>query len=993
MAVAIATRAYAQSEPIANPDFDRGAHSPEGWTLASQGGRWVDRRFLEVTGSGSDSSFWKSDCRFTPGQLYYFRFHARRVDGAGPAIAGPTFANRDYYSLSNDWAWYGCVFRVPDGVASSPVRLGQWHATGAILFNAVRLGRVLPVYRSVDRLRLGEGESIRDGQYTFKGSFAHPGSNFHRTLQSATAGFNSDRWCFSGNDQITYAFELPGHRFLSGEVGLNVNHFDRGGCVAEVSRDRDRWQTVATKDGLGSIQTGIPSALLPAERIFLRIRGSQPHTSLQVNSVEFQAVLDGPAAQGSGKTDFADVEQCSPDVAIQEITLCDDQQPGSARLQVVARNVSGKKARISLTASIMSEKQFSPPANPQMAEFNPGQAKSFVVKIPVEKPGVCPVALTLRPDEGQPVTVKLSFTMPDYYRADYGEQIEGVAGKPTVWWCDATHKIPRSRRPPNARGLAARLQAARNDREAVQIVVRPQQPLEGLTASVTPLSGPDGAVIAARQVRILRVYYHFVDHPTDATGLRDDWPDALPPLAGPIDVPAGQNQPLWVLVHVPKDARAGDYAGSVHLNASEWSAEIPVRLHVWDFTLPDQNHLETGFGLSSGMVFRYHQLKTEADKRRVWEMYLRSFAEHRISPYDPAPLDPIRVKFFPGADPPRAELDFTTFDREMARVIETYHFTNFRLPLEAMGSGTYESRQAPRIGKYGDATPQYQVAFASYVKQLQEHLRRKGWLRMAYVYWFDEPQPRDYEFVRNGMMRLKRAAPELQRMLTERPGAATLNGAVDIWCPITPNYDHTKAQRRRAEGERFWWYVCCGPKAPFCTLFIDHPATDLRIWLWQTWQRGIVGNLVWESNYWTSSNAYPDRPQNPYADPMGYVSSESLPRGTRQYWGNGDGRFVYPPLSAAVPGASGTGPVIEPPVSSIRWEMLREGIEDYEYLYLLRERLAARRGMLSPQRAGQLESLLEVPVAITSSMTTSTTDPAPIYERRAAVARAIEELK
>jgi hypothetical protein len=310
-----------------------------------------------------------------------------------------------------------------------------------------------------------------------------------------------------------------------------------------------------------------------------------------------------------------------------------------------------------------------------------------------------------------------------------------------------------------------------------------------------------------------------------------------------------------------------------------------------------------------------------------------------------------------------------------------------------MGSGTYESRQAPRIGKYGDATPQYQVAFASYVKQLQEHLRRKGWLRMAYVYWFDEPQPRDYEFVRNGMMRLKRAAPELQRMLTERPGAATLNGAVDIWCPITPNYDHTKAQRRRAEGERFWWYVCCGPKAPFCTLFIDHPATDLRIWLWQTWQRGIVGNLVWESNYWTSSNAYPDRPQNPYADPMGYVSSESLPRGTRQYWGNGDGRFVYPPLSAAVPGASGTGPVIEPPVSSIRWEMLREGIEDYEYLYLLRERLAARRGMLSPQRAGQLESLLEVPVAITSSMTTSTTDPAPIYERRAAVARAIEELK
>ncbi len=38
------------------------------------------------------------------------------------------------------------------------------------------------------------------------------------------------------------------------------------------------------------------------------------------------------------------------------------------------------------------------------------------------------------------------------------------------------------------------------------------------------------------------------------------------------------------------------------------------------------------------------------------------------------------------------------------------------------------------------------------------------------------------------------------------------------------------------------------------------------------------------------------------------------------------------------------------------------------------------------------EALLEVPAAITRDMTTFTTDPAPIYTRRAEVARAIEEL-
>ena len=77
-------------------------------------------------------------------------------------------------------------------------------------------------------------------------------------------------------------------------------------------------------------------------------------------------------------------------------------------------------------------------------------------------------------------------------------------------------------------------------------------------------------------------------------------------------------------------------------------------------------------------------------------------------------------------------------------------------------------------------------------------------------------------------------------------------GTIDIWCPLTPIYNHDAAQQRRAHGERFWWYVCCGPHAPYCTLFIDHPATDLRVWLWQTWQRNIVGVLVWESTYWTS---------------------------------------------------------------------------------------------------------------------------------------------
>ncbi|MDP7129651.1 MAG: DUF4091 domain-containing protein, partial [Planctomycetota bacterium] len=284
---------------------------------------------------------------------------------------------------------------------------------------------------------------------------------------------------------------------------------------------------------------------------------------------------------------------------------------------------------------------------------------------------------------------------------------------------------------------------------------------------------------------------------------------------------------------------------------------------------------------------------------------------------------------------------------------------------------------------------QYKSAFSSYCRAVQHHLEEKGWLDEAFVYWFDEPDPKDYEFVSNGFRKLKQHAPKLRRMLTEQvePG---LIGGPNLWCPVSHHYDHETSEPRRAEGEAFWWYVCTGPKAPYCTLFIDHPATELRVWLWQTWQRKIEGILVWTTNYWTSSAAYPDSLQNPYEDPMGWVSGYSTPAGTKRAWGNGDGRFIYPPESAAA-GKPGR-PILDGPVDSIRWEMLRDGIEDYEYLAILKKLLEEKGDKLSKKKREEFEALLEVPAEITSDMVTFTKDPRTVEERRMEVARAIEQL-
>ena len=72
--------------------------------------------------------------------------------------------------------------------------------------------------------------------------------------------------------------------------------------------------------------------------------------------------------------------------------------------------------------------------------------------------------------------------------------------------------------------------------------------------------------------------------------------------------------------------------------------------------------------------------------------------------------------------------------------------------------------------------------------------------------------------------------------------------------------------------------------------------------------------------------------------------------------------------------------------------MLRDGIEDYEYLVILKKLIETNKDKLNADRLRKYNSLLEVPEDITSDMTTFTNDPAPIETRRDLIARTISEL-
>ncbi len=731
---------------------------------------------------------------------------------------------------------------------------------------------------------------------------------------------------------------------------------------------------------------------------------------------------------------------------------------------------------------------------------------------------------------------------------------EGV----TLWWAlSSARKIQPDQLPPELKGASLQMSCARNEREDAQLVLRCNRHLEDFQITCGPLVGP-GSSIPTTNIEVLQVLYLEVKQATDGSSIKGLCPDPLAPVRAPLELRPDFNHAFWLRTFVPANQAAGVYRGSISLRAKDFQAVIPIELTVYDFALPKRMTCTTAFGFSPGNVFRYHRLKNESDKRLVLEKYWADLAAHHISPYDPAPLDPIRVTW-PDIHPPRSvwdnwtglrivtnevhsgrgalliyddktnenvtagyeplikipakglrlkfwyrtavpghrfivtlnhynreqqwisghnnditlrgtgsweqfdklltsfpagaefvrfqarattwtedgkeiglvwfddisisdpesgkeliqggdferkprqepvvprdrlkvQLDFSAWDKAMSQAIDHHHFNSFQVNIPGIGGGTFHEIVMPGLLGFTEETPEYAALFDSYGRQLEEHLRAKGWLDQAFIYWFDEPSPDQYPFLMNGFAKLKRSCPRIARMLTEQVEPALIGGP-NIWCSITDNYKHGPAEERRKFGEKFWWYVCTGPKAPYAGLFLDHPAPEMRILLWQTFQRNIEGLLVWETTYWTSSAAYPDpdQPQDPYRDPMSWTSGYSTPAGERHPWGNGDGRFIYPPLEAV--GGPDGGPVLAGPVDSIRWEQLRDGIEDYEYLCILRQLLAQRKGGLSREAFQNYAQLLTVPENITRSMTEFAADGLPIAQQRHRLAMAIQELR
>ena len=175
----------------------------------------------------------------------------------------------------------------------------------------------------------------------------------------------------------------------------------------------------------------------------------------------------------------------------------------------------------------------------------------------------------------------------------------------TLWWAlSSSAKIRPDQPPPTATSAAIQLSSARNEREAVQLVIRSARPIEDCRLTCGGLTAASGAQIAADQVEVLQVRYLEITEPTDHAAQLGLWPDPLLPVSGPLELKPDFNHAFWLRVFVPPDAPAGAYRGSVELQAKGLQARVPIELTVYDFALPDRMTCTTAFGFSPGNVFR-----------------------------------------------------------------------------------------------------------------------------------------------------------------------------------------------------------------------------------------------------------------------------------------------------------------------------------------------------------------------------------------------------
>ena len=531
------------------------------------------------------------------------------------------------------------------------------------------------------------------------------------------------------------------------------------------------------------------------------------------------------------------------------------------------------------------------------------------------------------------------------------------------WWI--THSLdktfPDSVKPETA-SQAIELKAARNETEDAQVIVRIPAGTRIARAAyvLTDLTGPKGAMLSKDNLAAWWVWYIYVlNNPRQNTDpssyLRKApafFPDAF--LEQPvIRIRDEWTQPLWFSARVPEGTPPGKYSGRINIELTDdegavYSFEVPVSLTVWRFTLPQVPTLHhTEWFLWS---FDYYRVKLWSDEHWQWiEKAARDMARHK--------QDTILTPFFSLVDVYQdgdgLGYDFARLDRWLD-VFQNAGVTWIEGCHVAGRSAGWESdfvwARFPIMGADGrplDVSAgaldenAFEPYMARFLKAVHTHLAEKGLAGQYIQHIADEPVPKNEA---SWVYRARRVRQWLHDVpIIDAVMSEGLNGCIDI---RVPQIHEVRPVAQRNPNEVMWSYVCLSPQGQYPNRFLDYPSIRNRILFWLSWTLDLKGFLHWGYNYWRPWGEVPvPIDVSPWLD----ATSGSIYVADRSPLPAGDPHIVYP----------GKNDIC----SSIRWEVVRKGIEDYEYLALLEKAvrgLSSRRSHTTSTLVRRGRALLDV---------------------------------
>jgi hypothetical protein len=356
-----------------------------------------------------------------------------------------------------------------------------------------------------------------------------------------------------------------------------------------------------------------------------------------------------------------------------------------------------------------------------------------------------------------------------------------------------------------------------------------------------------------------------------------------------VTVPAGMTRQVWLTFH-PTNVPSGVHKGNIVLSADGTTLKVPLTLHLYPLRFPDAPTLHVG-GWDYTDTDSHYEITPQ--NRAAVIAHLR---EHFVdSPWATAAV--LTPGQYDAHGNMTAEPDTTNFDRWVERWRGARQYCVFAAVNRRFGDS--------KIG-----TPAFNKKVGAWIAFWARHAQKRGLQPQQLVLLLvDEPSQPGQDEIILAWARAIRAANTGVKIWEDPchrdPSSANqeMMAACDVLCPNRVSFLRADENVRnyyvnqREQGRELAFYSCSGPAR-----WLD-PYAYHRLQAWSCWLYGAKA-----SYFWAFGDAGGGSSWNEYAAP----------------------RAAYVPFfldaTTVTPGK--------------HMEALREGVEDYEYLVMLRDRIA-----------------------------------------------------